>query len=67
MTLRDWKDVLLPSEVEALEDYGYTMEMYGDVEISRGNVFEAIVQWNGGLATAYHIKRVIERVYGIRL
>ena len=67
MTLSDWKDVLLPSEVEALEDFGYTMDRYGDLEISRDDVFEAIVEWNGGLATAYHIKSVIFRVYGIQL
>ena len=67
MTLSDWKDVLLPSEVEALEDFGYTEKVYGNVEISRGDVFEAIVTWNGGLATAYHIKSVIFRVYGIQL
>lgn len=35
MTLNDWKDVLLLQEVEALEDFGYTVERYGDREISR--------------------------------
>ena len=67
MTLRDWKEVLMPSEMEALEDYGYTMEQDGDREIDRGDIFEIIVEWNGGLATAYHIKSIIHRVYGIRL
>ena len=67
MTLKDWKDVLLPSEVEALEDFGYTEKVYGNAEISRGDVFEAIVEWYGGLASAYHIKSVIFRVYGIQL
>ena len=67
MTLKDWKDVLLPSEMEALEDYGYTMEQHADKEIDRGDVFEIIVEWNGGMATAYQIKSLISRVYGIQL
>ena len=35
MTLNDWKDELFPQEVEALEDFGYTVERYGDREISQ--------------------------------
>ena len=35
MTLNDWKDVLLLQEVEALEDFGYTMERYGDRELKK--------------------------------
>ena len=49
MTLSDWRGVLLLQEVEALEDFGYTMERYGDQEISRDEVFETIVEWNGGI------------------
>ena len=67
MKLSDWKDVLLLQEMEALEDFGYTVERYGDREISRDEVFETIVDWNGGLASAGHIKRVIGRVYGVKL
>ena len=67
MTLNDWKDVLLLQEVEALEDFGYTVEQYGDREINRNEVFETIVKWNGGISTAYKIKRIISRVYGIEL
>ena len=67
MPLRDWKEVLLPMEVEALEDYGYTEDVYGDHEISRNDVFEVIVDWNGGMASAYQIKSIIFRVYGILL
>lgn len=67
MTLNDWKGVLLTQEMEALEDFGYTVEQYGDREISRDEVFETIVEWNGGLASARHIKRVIGRVYGVKL
>lgn len=67
MTLDDWKGVLLLQEVEALEDFGYTAERYGDREISRGEVFETIVEWNGGISTAYRIKSIISRVYGVEL
>lgn len=67
MTLDDWKGVLLLQEVEALEDFGYTMERYGDREISRDEVFETIVEWNGGISTAYRIKSIISRVYGVKL
>ena len=67
MTLDDWKGVLLLQEVEALEDFGYTVEKYKDREISRDEVFETIVEWNGGLASAGQIKRVISRVYGVEL
>ena len=67
MTLNDWKDVLLLQEMEALEDFGYTVERYGDREISRDEVFETIVEWNGGIATAYRIKSIISRVYGVEL
>lgn len=67
MTLNDWKGVLLTQEMEALEDFGYTVERYGDREISRDEVFETIVEWNGGIATAYQIKSIISRVYGVEL
>ena len=67
MTLSDWKNVLLLQEVEALEAFGYTVERYGDREISRDEVFETIVEWNGGISTAYRIKSIISRVYGVEL
>lgn len=67
MTLNDWKGVLLLQEMETLEDFGYTMERYGDREISRDEVFETIVEWNGGISTAYRIKSIISRVYGVEL
>ena len=67
MTLDDWKGVLLLQEAEALEDFGYTVEKYKDREISRDEVFETIVEWNGGISTAYRIKSIISRVYGVEL
>ena len=67
MTLRDWKDVLLPSEVEALEDFGYTEDRYGDREISRDDVFTAIVDGGEELYSTAQVKGIIFRVYGIQL
>lgn len=67
MKLSDWRHVLLLREIEALEDFGYTLERCGDEEISRDEVFETIVDWNGGLSSATQIKGVIRRVYGIKL
>ena len=60
-------DLLLLQEVEALEDFGYTAEQCGNREISRDEVFETIVEWNGGISTAYRIKIIISRVYGVEL
>ena len=67
MTLDDWKGVLLLQEAEALEDFGYTVEKYKDREISRDEVFETIVEWNGGISTAYRIKSITSRVYSVEL
>ena len=62
--LHEWEEQLHPSEIEALIDYGYTRP---DQELTPNDVFEIIVEWNGGIATAYHIKSIISRVYGIKL
>ena len=35
--------------------------------LTPGEVLECIVRWNGGIATAYHIKSIISRVYGVEL
>ena len=67
MTMNDWKDVLLPSEVEALESFGYTVERYGDREISRDDVFTAIVDGTDEIYSTAQVKGIIFRVYGIQL
>jgi len=67
MELSEWKKVLLPQEIEALEYFGCGIEWYGIKEISPDEAFEAIVSWNGGLASTSEIKGVIRRVYGISL
>ncbi|MEA4934763.1 MAG: hypothetical protein VB071_14440 [Lawsonibacter sp.] len=62
-TLDRWNEILNPSEAEALEDYGYTDPCK---VLTPNEVFEIIVEWNGGIATAYHIKSIISRVYGLK-
>lgn len=62
-TFVQWKEDLLPREIEALED-NYVQP--GD-KLSANDVFEYIVSWEGGLASAYHIKSLISRVYGVEL
>ena len=63
MTRKEWEEILLPIETQALEDY------YGRREklISPNEVFEIIVEWKGGMASAYEIKSCISRVYGVEL
>lgn len=63
-TLSQWEEILMPQEIEALQDYGYTNP---EKTLTPGEVLEIIVEWNGGIATAYHIKRIISRVYGVEL
>lgn len=61
-TYEEWEEILNESELEALCDYNMT-----EGQISSNKVFETIVNWNGGLATAYEAKSIISRVYGIEL
>lgn len=63
-TLRQWEEALLPDEVQALHDRYYTNP---DEVLSPEVVLDAIVEWNGGIATGYHIRRIISRVYGVEL
>lgn len=63
MTLKEWEEHLNMSEIEALKDY-YFQE---NEQITPNEVLEAVVQWNGGIATGYHIRSLISRIYGIEL
>lgn len=63
-SVRDWKQLLTPREVEALEDYW----PYGDAAVlPAAEVLDAIVQYEGGLASGYQVRRTVERVYGVKL
>lgn len=63
-TLARWEELLLPSEFEALTDYGYTSDLN---ILTPDEVLDIIIDWKGGIATAYHIKSIISRVYGVEL
>lgn len=63
-TLRSWGENLLPVEMEALRDWYHS---YPNEVLTPGEVLDCIVSWNGGIASAYHIKSLIGRVYGIEL
>ena len=38
-----------------------------DDEITPGEILDALVTWYGGLSSAYQIKTLISRIYGIEL
>ena len=63
-TLREWEQELMPREAEALHDQYHTDP--GEL-LTPGEVLECIISWEGGIASAYHIKSIISRVYGIEL
>lgn len=63
-TLEFWEENLLPDEIEALHDYKHTSPWE---PISANEVFETIVNWEGGLASAYQIKSIISRIYDVEL
>lgn len=63
-TLKYWEENLLPDEIEALHDNGHTDQWK---PLSANEVFGTIVNWEGGIATAYQIKAIISRVYGVEL
>lgn len=63
-TLAAWREQLYPSEFEALLNY---LDESRETELTPDDAFEAIVSWNGGIATAYQIKSIISRVYSVEL
>ncbi len=64
-TRREWEEILLPSEYEALE--AHTREINEDYPLTPSEVFDMIVQYKGGIASGYQIRSIISRVYGIEL
>ena len=55
---------LMPREMEALRDWYHTDP---NELLTPREVLECIVSWEGGIASAYHIKSIIGRVYSIEL
>lgn len=63
MTLKKWKKILLPSEIEALTDY-YQDE---NENLTPNEVMDTIIKWNGGISTGYEVRSMISRIYDIKL
>lgn len=63
MTLKKWKEILLPSEIEALTDY-YQDE---NENLTPNEVMDTIIKWNGGISTGYEVRSMISRIYDIKL
>ena len=36
-------------------------------EVPWNEVLDIIIEWNGGIASGYHVRSVISRVYGVEL
>jgi len=63
-TLKHWEEILLPTEIEALHDFKHM----DPIEVLTPNeVLDIIIQWNGGIASGYHVLNIISRVYGVLL
>lgn len=63
-TLKQWEEVLHRIEIEALHDMYHTDP---NEILTPNEVLDCIVEWEGGIATGYHIRSIISRVYGIEL
>ena len=63
-TLYEWKLDLSEDEMLILlGEHDYDL----DDELTPGEVLEILVDYNGGVATAYEIKSLIARIYGVEL
>jgi len=63
-TVERWEEILLPSEVEALHDFGCT----DPVKVLTPNeVLDIIVAWEGGVAAGHQVRSLVSRVYGVEL
>ena len=63
-TLAEWNEILTPDQFEALTE-GCRAKGTTQMELTSNEVLEIIVTWNGGIATADEVRRLISRVYGI--
>lgn len=62
--LEQWKEILMPQEVEALHD---THHINPEEILTPDEVLDIIVEWNGGIANGYQVRSIISRVYGVEL
>lgn len=63
-TVGRWEEILMPDEVEALHDTYHTNP---EEALTPDEVLDIIVEWNGGIASGYHVRSIISRVYGVEL
>lgn len=63
-TVKEWEEDLNLTEVEALHD---NVSKDPNDRISANEVLDAIVDWEGGLASGYQVRSIISRVYGVEL
>lgn len=61
---KEWEEILFPREYEALNGVIYISP---EDEMTSNEVFDAIVDYEGGLASGYEIRSIISRVYGVEL
>lgn len=64
-TLDAWGAWLSETELDAVSDITDCWEP--EDELTPGEVLEALIEWYGGLASAYQVKSLISRIYGIEL
>lgn len=64
-TMQHWEELLMPNEYAAIQDMFHDPEP--EAVYTPNEVLDAIVEWEGGIATGYHIRSIISRVYGVEL
>lgn len=63
-TVGRWEEILMPLEVEALHDTYHTNP---EEALTPDEVLDIIVEWEGGIASGYHVRSIISRVYDVEL
>lgn len=63
-TLAHWEEILMPLEIEALHDTCHTNP---EEVLTPNEVLDIIVEWEGGIASGYHVRSIISRVYDVEL
>lgn len=61
---KEWEEILLPNEYEALNGGIYIAPEW---VMTSEEVFDAIIDYKGGMASGYEIRSIISRVYGVEL
>lgn len=64
-TLEAWANRLTETEIAAVQEITNIWEP--EDELSPDEVLEALISWYSGLATAYQVKSMIARIYGVEL